>query len=164
MDDVVLSIQTIKGVLYLVECEVIIKVKRLSPDTKVPKAAKPGDVAFDLYSVEDVLLKPGERYAVKTGIALEIPTGYEAQIRPRSGLAIRNGLTTLNTPGTIDSGYRGEVRVILINHGQEAFEVTVGMRVAQMAIRRVPSVEFLEVEELNDSERGVDGFGSTGVK
>ena len=146
------------------ESEATIKVKRLSADAQIPKAAKPGDVAFDLYSVENVLLKPGERHAVKTGIALEIPIGFEAQIRPRSGLALRNGLTTLNTPGTIDSGYRGEVRVILINHGHEDFEVTVGMRVAQMAIRRVPDVEFVEVEELNDSERGADGFGSTGVK
>jgi len=140
-----------------------IRVKRLNPEAKIPKTAKQGDVAFDLYSVIDYELQPGERYAVPTGIAIEIPIGYEVQVRPRSGLALKEGITVLNTPGTIDSGYRGEVKTILINHGDVPFHITKGMRISQLAVRPVPEVEFIEVDELSDSDRGEGGFGSTGV-
>jgi len=140
-----------------------VRVKRLNPDAKIPKAAKIGDVAFDLYSVIDYEIQPGERYAVPTGIAIEIPAGYEGQVRPRSGLALKEGITVLNTPGTIDSGYRGEVKTIMINHSDKPFQITKGMRISQLAIRPVPDVEFIEVEELSDTDRGEGGFGSTGV-
>jgi dUTP pyrophosphatase len=137
-------------------------VKRLSPDAKIPKAAKAGDVAFDLYSTIDYELRPGERFAVPTGIAVAIPPGYEGQVRPRSGLALKEGVTVLNTPGTVDSGYRGEVKTIMMNHNGNPFKITKGMRISQLAIRPVPEVEFIEVDELSDTERGEDGFGSTG--
>ena len=139
-----------------------VRVKRLSPDAKMPKAAMKGDVAFDLFSVIDYELRPGERFAVPTGIAVEIPPGYEGQVRPRSGLALKEGITVLNTPGTIDSGYRGELNTIMMNHGGESFKITKGMRISQIAIRPVPEVEFVEVDELSDTERGEGGFGSTG--
>ena len=137
--------------------------KRLHPDAVIPKAARRGDVAFDLYSVIDYKLEPGERYAVPTGIAVEIPQGYEGQVRPRSGLAMRDGITVLNTPGTIDCGYRGEVKTIIMNHGTTPFKITKGMRISQLAIRPVPDVQFIEVDELSDTERGEGGFGSTGT-
>jgi dUTP pyrophosphatase len=140
-----------------------VRVKRLSPDAKVPRTAKKGDVAFDLYSIIDYELRPGERFAVPTGIAVEIPPGYEGQVRPRSGLALKEGITVLNTPGTIDSGYRGEVKTIMINHNGESFKITKGMRISQLAIRPVPEVEFIEVDDLSDTERGEGGFGSTGA-
>jgi len=142
---------------------VIIHVKRLHPDAIIPKAAKSGDVAFDLCSTIDYELKPGERCVVPTGISIEIPRGYEGQVRPRSGLAIKDGISVLNTPGTIDSGYRGEVKTIMINHGSESFSITKGMRISQLAIRPVPEVEFIEVDNLSDTERGEGGFGSTGI-
>ena len=142
---------------------VVVRVKRLSPEAQIPKAAREGDVAFDLYSIIDHTLAPGERYGVPTGIALEIPEGYEGQVRPRSGLALRDGISVLNAPGTIDSGYRGEVKTTLINLSDEPFQVTKGMRISQLAIRPVPEVEFMEVDELSDTERGEGGFGSTGT-
>ncbi|MGY5852551.1 MAG: dUTP diphosphatase [Candidatus Thorarchaeota archaeon] len=141
---------------------VVVKVKRLSEDAQIPKMAKPGDVAFDLYSTIDHELQPGERFAVPIGIAVEIPVGYEGQVRPRSGLALREGVTVLNSPGTIDSGYRGEVKCTLINHGESAFQITKGMRVGQLAIRPAPVVAMEEVDSLSDTERGEGGFGSTG--
>lgn len=140
-----------------------VRVKRLNPDAKIPKTAKAGDVAFDLYSVIDIEIKPGERYAVPTGIAVEIPLGYEGQVRPRSGLALKEGITVLNTPGTIDSGYRGEVKTIMINHSNVSFQITKGMRISQLAIRPVPDVTFIEVDNLSDTDRGEGGFGSTGI-
>lgn len=139
-----------------------VRVKKLSSDAKMPQAARAGDVAYDLYSAVDYELKPGERYAVSIGIAVEIPEGYEGQVRPRSGLALREGITVLNTPGTIDSGYRGEVKTIIINLSDRLFKITKGMRISQLAIRPVPDVEFIEVDELSQTERGEGGFGSTG--
>ena len=141
---------------------VIIKVKKLSKVAIIPTEAKPGDVAFDLYSTIDHQLQPGERFAVPIGIALEIPQGYEGQVRPRSGLALREGVTVLNSPGTIDSGYRGEVKCTLINHSENMFQITKGMRVAQLAIRPVPHVVLEEADSLSETERGTGGFGSTG--
>ncbi|UCE10852.1 MAG: dUTP diphosphatase [Candidatus Thorarchaeota archaeon] len=142
---------------------VTVRVKRLSPDAVLPRKAKEGDVAFDLFSAVDCELQPGMRKPISTGLAMEIPKGFEGQVRPRSGLAMREGITTLNTPGTIDSGYRGEVKVILINHGEKSFKVEKGMRIAQLAVRSVPKVEFVASDTLEDTERGEDGFGSTGL-
>ncbi len=112
---------------------------------------------------EPMNLKPGERKLVPTGMIMEIPVGHEGQIRPRSGLAYKNGITCLNTPGTIDADYRGEVMVLLINHGEEAFVIERGMRIAQMVIAPVTQVEIAEASLANETERGAGGFGSTGV-
>jgi len=142
--------------------EILVRVKRLSPDATMPKQANPGDVAFDLYSTVDHELAPGERFGVPIGLSLEIPSGYEGQVRPRSGLALRDGITVLNSPGTIDSGYRGEVRCTLINLSNVSFEIKKGMRIAQLAIRSVPNVRLEEANELSKTERGGGGFGSTG--
>lgn len=114
--------------------------------------------------VEDVILKPGERALVPTGFKMALPAGYEAQIRPRSGLAYRHGITMLNSPGTIDSDYRGEVKVLAVNHGEEAFTISRGDRVAQMVIAPVFQPAAEEVESLPETDRGEGGFGSTGVK
>ena len=141
----------------------IVRVKRLTPDSKIPKTSRKGDAAFDLCSIIDYQLEPSTGFAIPTGIALEIPNGYEGQVRPRSGLALHNGVTVLNTPGTIDSGYRGEIKVIMINHGKEAFTIGKGMRIAQLAIRTVPDVKLEEADVLEESERGAGGFGSTGI-
>ena len=143
--------------------EIVVKVKRLVPESQLPMQAKEGDAAFDLHSVVEYTLRSGESYGVPTGIALEIPHGYEGQVRPRSGLALKKGITITNAPGTIDSGYRGEVKVIVHNLGKEAFHITKGMRIAQLAIRPVPEVRFIEVIDLEDSDRGTGGFGSTGT-
>jgi dUTP pyrophosphatase len=142
--------------------DVLVRVKVLSPEAQIPTKARTGDVAFDLYSTVSHTLAPGERFAVPIGISLEIPVGYEGQVRPRSGLALSDGVTVLNSPGTIDSGYRGEVRCTLINHSNTPFMIERGMRVAQLAIRPVPKVRLLEVDELTSTERGEGGFGSTG--
>ena len=113
---------------------------------------------------EDMSLAPEERALVPTGFAMALPVGYEAQIRPRSGLAYKHGITCLNTPGTIDADYRGEVKVLLINHGQEAFTITRGERIAQMVIAPITQPDFVQVETLDDTARGAGGFGSTGTK
>lgn len=141
----------------------IIKVKRLNYDANLPTYAHLGDAGADLYSAGDVELLPNQRYAVPTGICIELPTGYEAQVRPRSGLALKKGLTVLNTPGTIDSGYRGEIKVILINLGCESVEIKKGDRIAQLVIAPIQRASFIEDHELSDSERGNGGFGSSGV-
>ena len=134
-------------------------------DLPLPEYATPDSAGVDLLAAvsEDVSLGPGERTLIPTGIALSLPRGYEAQIRPRSGLALKNGLTLLNTPGTIDADYRGEIGVILANLGQETFVVERGMRIAQMVVAPVSQVSWNAVEALNDSERGAGGFGSTGT-
>ncbi|MFW9958818.1 MAG: dUTP diphosphatase [Candidatus Odinarchaeota archaeon] len=142
---------------------ITVRVKKLSPDAKMPQLARLGDAAYDLFSSVDYELMPREWYAVPTGIAIEIPDGYEGQVRPRSGLAAKEGVTVLNTPGTIDSGYRGEVKTIMINLGDKPFKITKGMRISQLAIRPIPEVQFIEVDELSDTERGEGGFGSTGI-
>jgi dUTP pyrophosphatase len=112
---------------------------------------------------DDIILKPLERKAVPTGICIELPNGYEAQVRPRSGLALKNGITVLNTPGTIDSDYRGEICVILINLGKDDFKISHGMRIAQMIVSQYTCVKLNLVEDLNNTERGTGGFGSTGT-
>ncbi|MGI8705737.1 MAG: dUTP diphosphatase [Sphingomicrobium sp.] len=128
----------------------------------LPKYASEDAAGLDVSAAEELTLQPGERHAVATGFAIEIPRGFEVQVRPRSGLAIKNGITCLNTPGTIDSDYRGEVKVILINLGQEPFEVRRGERIAQLVPAPVLRANFVEVGELAGSERGSGGFGSTG--
>lgn len=141
-----------------------LKVQRIHKDAKLPLQATQGDAGMDLFSIDSLEIKPGQRQMVKTGIKIELEEGYEAQVRPRSGLALKYGVTVLNSPGTIDAGYRGEIAVILINHGQEVFAVEKSMRIAQLVIQAIPTVELVEVEELSQSERGEKGFGSSGTK
>ena len=139
-----------------------IKVKKLNNLAEIPQYQTEEAAGFDLHSVEDVVIAPNERKLIGTGLSFEIPTGYEIQIRPRSGLAYKHGITVLNSPGTIDSDYRGEIKVLLINHSNESFEIKVGERIAQAVIQEVIQATFEEVEELNDTARGNKGFGSTG--
>lgn len=129
-----------------------------------PTYTRDGDAGMDLRSMEELILAPGERYLVKTGVCIELPKGYAADIIPRSGLAARNGITCLNTPGLVDSNYRGEIHVLLINLGHRSFVINKGDRVAQMVIKQVPYVEWDVVEELSETNRGAKGFGSSGVK
>ena len=143
---------------------IMVKVARRNREIPLPEYGTPFSAGLDLRAAESILLKPGERGSVGTGLYMELPEGYEAQVRPRSGLALRSGVTVLNTPGTIDSDYRGEVRVILINLGQEPFQVMPQDRIAQMIIAPVVQLEWEENESLSDSVRGEGGFGSTGVK
>ena len=138
-------------------------VKRLSNAATVPSYAHPGDAGLDLYSAITASIEPGEAKLVGTGISIELPPNTEAQVRPRSGLALKQGITVLNTPGTIDHGYRGEVGVILINHGRTRFDVQPGMKIAQMVIASCITVSVEEVAELSGTARGQGGFGSTGV-
>ena len=137
--------------------------KRVHADAVLPAYAHPGDAGLDLCACEAATLLPGERRLVRTGLVMELPSGTEAQLRPRSGLALKHGITLLKTPGTIDEGYRGELGVILVNLGQEPFEVVPGMRIAQMVIAPVLRVAVAESETLGETPRGCGGFGSTGV-
>ena len=133
---------------------------------QLPTYATAQSAGMDLSAaLEEALeLGPGDRAMIPTGLSIALPPGYEAQIRPRSGLAVKNGITVLNSPGTIDADYRGEIKVILINHGKEAFTIERGMRIAQMVVERYETVGWEVVETLEESERGEDGFGSTGTK
>lgn len=139
-----------------------IKFKKLDERATIPSYAKPGDAGMDLRSIESYRIFPKNKALVQTGLALELPIGYEAQVRPRSGLALKHGLTVLNSPGTIDSGYRGEIGVIIINNGIFEFNIEEGDRIAQLVIARYAHPTIEEVVELSDSERGEHGFGSTG--
>ena len=129
-----------------------------------PRKAHEDDAAFDLRSRVDAVIPSGKITLVPTGVFMELPVGYEAQVRPRSGLALKHGITGLNTPGTIDAGYRGEVGVILINAGPADFTVARGDRIAQMVVQKLADVELVAAEQLSDTNRGAGGFGSTGVK
>lgn len=135
-------------------------------NNSLPRYATPLSAGVDLaaFLEEPVLLKPGERKLIPTGISIALPAGYEAQIRPRSGLALKKGITLLNTPGTIDADYRGEIGVILINLSQEEVEIVSGDRIAQMVIARYETVEWKSVDTLDETERGMGGFGHSGVK
>jgi len=148
--------------------KVILKVKRLphAEGLPLPSYATPYSSGLDLRAAIDkpLKIKPFERVLIPTGLILEIPEGYEGQVRPRSGLALKKGLTVLNAPGTIDADYRGEVKVILINLGQEEVVIERGERIAQLVISPVQRVEVVEVEEVSSTERGEGGFGSTGIK
>lgn len=142
----------------------VLKFKRLRPDAVIPAYATAGSAGLDvsLCASGPMRIQPGEHRLLPTGLAVEIPDGYELQCRPRSGLAAKNGLTVLNTPGTIDSDYRGEIKVNLINHGAGARWIAPGDRIAQLVLAKTPKLEIVEVEELADTERGEGGFGSTG--
>jgi len=142
----------------------LLKVKRLSAHAVLPRYAHPGDAGLDLFSCESVELGPGESRMISTGLAIELPAGTEAQVRPRSGLALKHCITVLNTPGTIDAGYRGEVGVILVNHGSGPFTVDKGMKIAQIVVKPVLTVEVTEADKLSDTSRGEGGFGSTGLR
>ena len=136
---------------------------RLDGDLPLPAYAKPGDAGLDLRASELARLEPGERRLVPTGLAVAIPGGHAGFVLPRSGLAMQKGVTVLNAPGLIDSGYRGELKVLLINHGAEPVIIERGERIAQLVVQRVVSVTLVEVDRLPDSARGVGGFGSTGA-
>ena len=138
-------------------------IRRLSPTAVLPAYAHPGDAGLDLYADAAVSLEPGESKLVATGISIELPPDTEAQVRPRSGLALKHGISVLNTPGTIDHGYRGEIGVILINHGSTRFDVRPGMKIAQMVIAPCLTVKVEETSELSGTSRGQGGFGSTGA-
>lgn len=141
-----------------------VRVKRLRPDAALPRYMSALAAGMDVAAAidEPITIGAHDRASVGTGIAISLPEGYEAQIRPRSGLAARQGVTLLNSPGTIDADYRGEIRVILVNHGSEPFTVRSGDRIAQMVVGPVTRVEWIDVEELDETERGGGGFGHTG--
>jgi dUTP pyrophosphatase len=140
-----------------------LKIQRVVEDVKLPSYAHAGDAGMDLFAAEEYVLKPGERKLVNTGIKIALPVGYEAQVRPKSGLALKHGISIVNTPGTVDAGYRGLVGVIAINHGADDFKIEKNQKIAQMIINKVESAEVEEVEELDDTSRGEGGFGSTGL-
>ena len=141
-----------------------ILVTKLDNDAVIPTYAKPGDAGADLYSISDLVLAPGERALVKTGIAIALPNGYVGLVHPRSGLGLKNGISVVNTPGTIDAGYRGEIGVVLINHDlHESFQVKKGDRIAQLVIQKVENAQFKMVDQLPESERSTGGYGSTGA-
>ena len=143
-----------------------IQIKKLSPAVSIPKYETPGSSGMDVaaYIKNNIIIYPGENALVATGFSLSIPVGYEIQIRPRSGLAAKKNITVLNTPGTIDADYRGEIKVILINLGKEKFIIENGDRIAQMIVCPVVQADLEEVKELSDTARGSGGFGSTGTK
>ena len=144
---------------------ITIRLKRLAhgEGLPVPAYATAGAAGMDVVAAEELDLMPGQRHAVATGFAMAIPDGYEVQVRPRSGLALKHGIGLVNAPGTVDSDYRGEIKIILINLGNEDFEISRGMRIAQMIIAPVLQVAIKPVESLDDTARGAGGFGSTGV-
>lgn len=145
--------------------QVEVLITRLDPELPLPRYAKPGDAGADILSRIDITLAPGERALVPTGIAIALPDGYVALVHPRSGLAIKHGVTMVNSPGTVDAAYRGELQIILINHDpKEAVTFKRGDRIAQLVIQKVEHAEFIEVSQLPGSDRGSGGFGSTGVK
>ena len=150
-----------------------VEFKKLYEDSILPKKAHESDAGFDLYAHSagnegfdfsvGYILSPGGRILIKCGFGMALPVGFEGQVRPRSGLALKHGISVVNSPGTIDAGYRNEVGVILINHGRDIFYIKAGDRIAQLVIQKLPEIEVVEVQELsNPSERGQAGFGSTG--
>ena len=140
-----------------------VKFRRIDLSAELPTYAHPGDAGMDIRSIEELTIAPGARALVHTGLVMMLPPGYEAQVRPRSGLALKNGVTVLNTPGTIDEGYRGEVGVILVNFGSEPFKVEKGAKIAQMVIAPCTRAEIVETDEVDDTVRGTGGFGSSGL-
>ena len=140
-----------------------LRFRKVHPDSVLPAYAHPSDAGMDVRSVEDLTIAPGKRALVHTGLVMLLPPMYEAQVRPRSGLALKSGVMVLNTPGTIDSGYRGEVGVILANFGEADFQVKKGDKIAQIVIAPVTQPEIVETDEVDETDRGSGGFGSTGV-
>ena len=147
------------------EFDIQMKVKRLDKGLPVPCYANPGDAGLDLYSAADVRIEPLHRVMIPTGLAIALPQGYAGFVQPRSGLALKKGLSIVNTPGLVDSGYRGELKVIAINTDtDESIDIARGERVAQLVVQRVLAVDLVEVDELDETERGEGGFGSTGLR
>jgi len=145
--------------------ELVVKFKKLNSKAEAPEYKTKDAAGMDLKSAEEVCIKTGKYAVVTTGLAMEFPSGYEAQIRPRSGLAAKNGVTVLNSPGTIDADYRGEVKIILINHGPEDFKINVGDRIAQMVIAKIEQAKIsVTSNDLTETARGNGGLGSTGVR
>lgn len=140
-----------------------IKIKKLHHNALIPKYQSAQAAGFDLHAIEDCSIRAGERALIGTGLAFEIESNFEVQVRPRSGLALKNGISVLNAPGTIDSDYRGEIKVILINHSNEDFNIHTGDRIAQAVVNEIIQATFEEVQELSESERGEKGFGSSGI-
>ncbi|MEK9929313.1 MAG: dUTP diphosphatase [Rhodospirillaceae bacterium] len=149
----------------MVKPKLLIRRMENNPDLPLPEYETKSAAGLDLPAAvsQDLTLDPGGHALIPTGLSVALPAGFEAQIRPRSGLAAKNGITVLNSPGTIDADYRGEINVILINLGQEPFTISRGMRVAQMIIAPVTQIDILEVEKLDETARGTGGFGSTGI-
>lgn len=143
--------------------QTVVKFKKLDPKAQLPSYATPEAAGMDVRSVAEMSIGTGLWALVPTGLSAEIPPGWELQVRPRSGLAAKFGVTVLNAPGTIDSDYRGEIKVLLINHGNDGFGVMPGDRIAQLVLARAPQATIQEVEEVADTQRGASGFGSTGV-
>jgi len=143
--------------------EVIVKIKKINEEVQTPIYQTNGSAAFDLHSIEEKIIPPNNRTLVRTGLKIELPQGYELQIRPRSGLALKHGITVLNSPGTVDSDYRGEIGIILFNTTNNEFIVKKGDRIAQAVVNKVEIPKIIVVEKLNSTERGEKGFGSTGV-
>jgi dUTP pyrophosphatase len=139
-----------------------LKIQQLHESAIIPHYAHPGDAGLDLFAIEQQDILPGETQLIKTGIAIALPPGYEAQIRPRSGLALKHSITVLNSPGTIDSGYRGEIGIILINHGKKTFPVVPGMKIAQMVVTSFIQTKVIVTQDLDSTSRAKKGFGSTG--
>ena len=145
--------------------KVNLKVKLNHPNAKLPEYKKPGDSGMDVSSIEDYVLKPGEVKGISTGLSFEIPEFFEIQVRPRSGLALKHGITILNSPGTVDSSFTGEIVCILINHSNKDFKISIGDRIAQIVLCSVDKANLtITEEELHKTERGDSGFGSTGIK
>lgn len=142
---------------------IAVKFQKLEADAILPSYAHPGDAGMDLSAWQALTIPPGEAALVRTGLAVQLPPNTEAQVRPRSGLALKHKITVLNTPGTIDEGYRGEIGVILINHGKQDFAIEKGMKIAQLVIKPVLRVHIEEVQNLDETTRGTGGFGSTGA-
>lgn len=142
-----------------------VKVSRLNKQALIPSYMSAGAAGCDVHACleHSLMIKPGERYAVPTGLSVEIPEGYEIQVRPRSGLAFKKGLTVINAPGTVDSDYRGEIKVLVVNLGSENVEIVPQDRIAQLVLQKVDQIQWQETESLNSTERGTGGFGSTGV-
>ncbi len=142
----------------------IVQIAKIHEDAILPHYAHPGDSGLDLYSIEDIAIPAGVTALIRTGLKIAVPENYEAQVRPKSGLALKHAISVCNTPGTIDSSYRGEVCVILINHGRETFQVRKHTKIAQLVICPVVQAEIVEVAQLDETSRGEGGFGSTGIE
>ena len=140
-----------------------IKIKKINPEAIIPHYSHEGDAGMDVYSVEDSVIKFNERKSISTGLAFEVPRGFEIQVRPKSGLALNNGITILNTPGTLDSGYRGELKVIIFNTSNQSYQVKKGEKIAQIVLARYEEAEIEETNELSQTKRAEGGFGSTGL-
>ena len=141
-----------------------LKIKLLCSNAKLPEFANEGDAGMDVFSIEDKIIEIGESSLIRTGIAMELPKNTEIQVRPKSGLAIKNGITLLNSPGTIDEGYRGELKIILINHGREKFHVKDGMKIAQIVLKPIYRFKVKQVNDIDcETQRGECGFGSSGL-